>query len=1080
MHTPPRNNFRKGGTPMKRNILARRAASAALAACMMFSLSAPALAASTDALLQQSTAAKSAVSVLDEENGMMEEEPAYQMNLKNGSIRVYIGEDGKQYAKQGNNEAQQRGNLWITTDGSPTNKTLTIEGGTTGAKVTLSNVNIDASGAAVSVSGNVELIIAGTNTNTLRSGPKHAGVEKADDNGTLTISGFGTLNAYGGESGAGIGGAWHKNASNIVIEGGTIEANGGNWGAGIGGGHGAAGQNITIRDGNVTAKPGGEAAGIGGGYLGDGKNITIEGGTVYSRSGGGSGPVAAIGGGRETGKGENIQITGGNVTLKTVDDDDIYIGNGQQEAEIDPSKLLGTITKLDKDGNQVGEIVQDFKIKINDTPVTRKNYTDILGNGTLYYDIEEKTLKLKEGQFINGALTITAPEDVSIDLEANARHVVNGNLTVTGAKDVKVTKLKGDDAAEEAIVAINGKAEISCSGDVILKNLGGSSYRGRNLTRDGLTVNGANNVTTEGSIGDQTIIDCTGDIELGNKWGTTASKLTVNSADNVKVTSGSVNWSIENGANITCSGTVEIKGETPIKGDVTIDAGKDVSLEYEEDEAYEDNQNVINITAAGKVELNRNGTRNLGKVIFAQKKGQPYVYFTDKSSEEYKDYRITPIPKTIESKYLRIEPRETYSITVANGTAQVVGDTDGKLTTAFEGETVTVSGKNRNPDVATFGGWKVVSPEGFELTEEQKNTEKNMTFTMPASPVELKASYSFPAPVLDMQVTVKGGTIRVGEGESQTGTVFVQPGQTVTIEADEPAKENESFHHWKVEKDSSKNIGIIEGSLGSETKKGTEKIVFTMPQDGVKLTAVYSIPASVLRSTVTVTGGTAKSTLGESSDIPAEIGTTVEITATPYDAEKYPGMEFVEWEIKYPDSFYQNFPDGIPENLQLKLDNTKSATTTFKMPVYPVKLVAHWSASAVAGPDEPIDEDFGVEPAPMDTTGGTIAAVAVGGAAIWGGYEIATRVILNDLLPEGAAIPANRGQLALLIWTEKGKPEPAAQPAFADITDAELAKAAQWCVEQGLLDAREGKFESDGWMPKFKTIEIWNKAFPKK
>ncbi|UYJ06884.1 MAG: hypothetical protein OGM79_00445 [Oscillospiraceae bacterium] len=1067
---------------MKRNILARRAASAALAACMMFSLSAPALAASTDALLQQSTAAKSAVSVLDEENGMMEEEPAYQMNLKNGSIRVYIGEDGKQYAKQGNNEAQQRGNLWITTDGSPTNKTLTIEGGTTGAKVTLSNVNIDASGAAVSVSGNVELIIAGTNTNTLRSGPKHAGVEKADDNGTLTISGFGTLNAYGGESGAGIGGAWHKNASNIVIEGGTIEANGGNWGAGIGGGHGAAGQNITIRDGNVTAKPGGEAAGIGGGYLGDGKNITIEGGTVYSRSGGGSGPVAAIGGGRETGKGENIQITGGNVTLKTVDDDDIYIGNGQQEAEIDPSKLLGTITKLDKDGNQVGEIVQDFKIKINDTPVTRKNYTDILGNGTLYYDIEEKTLKLKEGQFINGALTITAPEDVSIDLEANARHVVNGNLTVTGAKDVKVTKLKGDDAAEEAIVAINGKAEISCSGDVILKNLGGSSYRGRNLTRDGLTVNGANNVTTEGSIGDQTIIDCTGDIELGNKWGTTASKLTVNSADNVKVTSGSVNWSIENGANITCSGTVEIKGETPIKGDVTIDAGKDVSLEYEEDEAYEDNQNVINITAAGKVELNRNGTRNLGKVIFAQKKGQPYVYFTDKSSEEYKDYRITPIPKTIESKYLRIEPRETYSITVANGTAQVVGDTDGKLTTAFEGETVTVSGKNRNPDVATFGGWKVVSPEGFELTEEQKNTEKNMTFTMPASPVELKASYSFPAPVLDMQVTVKGGTIRVGKGERQTGTVFVQPGQTVTIEANEPVKENESFHHWKVEKDSSKNIGIIEGSLGSETEKGTEKIVFTMPQDGVKLTAVYSIPASVLRSTVTVEGGTAKSTLGEGSDIPAEIGTEVKITATPYDAEKYPGMEFVEWEIKYPDSFYEKFPDGIPENLQLKLDNAKSATTTFEMPVYPVKLIAHWSASAVAkpDPDEPIDEDFGVEPAPMDTTGGTIAAVAVGGAAIWGGYEIATRVILHGLLPEGAAIPANRGQLALLIWTEKGKPEPAAQPAFADITDAEQAKAAQWCVEQGLLDAREGKFESDGWMPKFKTIEIWNKAFPKK
>ena len=1060
---------------MKRNVLARQAASAALAACMMFSLSAPALAASTDALLQQSTAAKSAVSVLDEENDMA----VYQMNLKYGSIRVYIGDDGKQYVQQGDNEAQQKDDLQITTDGGRTTNTLTIEGGTIGAKVTLSNVNIETtSDAAVSVSGNVELIIAGTNT--LHSGTGHAGVEKADDNGTLTISGTGTgtLEAYGGQGGAGIGSGSQKGCSNIVIESGTITAHGGEWGAGIGsgnvGGGGNAGvlggSNITINDGDVKAYGGSEAAGIGGGLKGNGKDITINGGTVHAESGGGKGPVAAIGGGRVDGKGENIQITGGNVTLKTVDDDDIYIGNGQQEAEIDPSKLFGTITKLDKDGNQVGEIVQDFDIIINSQSVNSKNYNNILG-GTLCYDIEEKTLKLKDGQFFNGALTITAPEDVSIDLEANAPNVVNGDLTVNGAKDVKVTKL-GDSAA----AAIEGKAEISCSGDVILKSFGGNTHDGRNLTKYGLTVQ-ANTVTTEGGINGEAIIDCTRDIVLGNEWGTTVSKLTVKNADNVTVTSGSVNWSIENGANITCSGTVEIKGEAPIEGDVKIVAGKDVFLECVGD------HDAIEITAAGKVELNsyRYSYSNLGKVIFTQANKKPYVYFTDKSSEEYKDSRITPIPDTVESRYLRIEPRETYNITVKNGTAQVGDDTTG-LNTAFAGEKVTVSGKNENPSVTKFGGWKVISPEGFELTEAQKNAEKNMTFTMPASPVELKASYSFPAPVLDMQVTVNGGTIRVGKGESQTGTVFVQPGQTVTIEADEPAKENESFHHWKVEKDSSKNIGIIEGSLGSETEKGTEKIVFTMPQDGVKLTAVYSIPASVLRSTVTVEGGTAKSTLGEGGDIPAEIGTTVEITATPYDAEKYPGMEFVEWEIKYPDSFYEKFPGGIPENLQLKLDNAKSATTTFKMPVYPVKLIAHWSASPVAkpDPDEPIDEDFGVEPAPMDTTGGTIAAVAVGGAAIWGGYEIATRVILHNLLPEGAAIPANRGQLALLVWNTAGRPEPAAQPAFADVADPDMAKAAQWCVEQGLLDAREGKFESDGWMPKFKTIEIWNKAFPKK
>ena len=329
-------------------------------------------------------------------------------------------------------------------------------------------------------------------------------------------------------------------------------------------------------------------------------------------------------------------------------------------------------------------------------------------------------------------------------------------------------------------------------------------------------------------------------------------------------------------------------------------------------------------------------------------------------------------------------------------------------------------------------------------------------------------------------ITVANGTAQVGDDTTGLNTAF--EGETVTVKANAPTDEDAAkgvkFHHWKVEKGSA-SFAPTAGSLGSATEAGTAEISFDMPNGNVELTAVYSIPASVLRSTVTVEGGTAKSTLGEGSDIPAEIGTTVEITATPYDAEKYPGMEFVEWEIKYPDSFYEKFPGGIPENLQLKLDNAKSAATTFEMPVYPVKLIAHWSASAVTDPDEPIDEDFGVEPAPMDTTGGTIAAVAVGGAAIWGGYEIATRVILNDLLPEGAAIPANRGQLALLVWNTAGRPEPAGAPAFADVADPDMAKAAQWCTEQGTMDAKGDRFEPEGWTPKFKVIEVWNKAFPK-
>ena len=1013
---------------MKRNILARRAASAALAACMMFTLSAPALAESTDALLQQSTAAKSAVSVLDEENGMTEEPVYDEMDLNRGSITVYIGDDGKQYAKQGDNEAQQRGNLSITTNGSPTDNTITIEGGTTGAKVTLSNVKINASGAAVSISGNVELVIAGTNT--LHSGTDHAGVEKADDNGTLTISGTGTLNAYGGESGAGIGSGSQKGCSNIVIESGTITVHGGEWGAGIGSGNVGnrpgmlGGSNITINGGDVKAYGGSEAAGIGGGLKGNGKDITINGGTIHAESGGGE-KVAAIGGGRVNGKGENIQITGGNVTVKS--GTGVWIGG--TNGEISKDSLTGAVTYVNQNGNV--ENTANWDIMVNETAVNGVNYKDILSDGALCYDIEEKTLTAKER--INYVLKVRAPEtDVILNGGIGARSSLTigqqGDSSAVGAHDVTVTSDRYD--------AIQGEADINCTGKVNIRSDKSMAVNGSlniydssevTLSAGSNVVNGSANITSNGNVA------------IYSTVGRAAEELTINNAENVTISIRDAAGAVSGDTKITASGTVTLK----------------------------------NNAQGGRV----------GTVAFTQAGGKNYVYYTSEEPDaKLIDPRIHPLAEAAGSSYLRIEPREAYSITVANGTAQVVGDTDGKLTTAFAGEKVTVSGNNKNPSVTKFGGWKVISPESFELTEEQKNTEKNMTFTMPASPVELKASYSFPAPVLDMQVTVKGGTIRVGEGESQTGTVFVQPGQTVTIEADEPAKENESFHHWKVEKDSSKNIGIIEGSLGSETEKGTEKIVFTMPQDGVKLTAVYSIPASVLRSTVTVTGGTAKSTLGESSDIPAEIGTTVEITATPYDAEKYPGMEFVEWEIVYPDSFYQNFPDGIPENLQLKLDNAKSATTTFKMPVYPVKLIAHWSASPVAkpDPDEPIDEDFGVEPAPMDTTGGTIAAVAVGGAAIWGGYEIATRVILHDLLPEGAAIPANRGQLALLIWTEKGKPEPAAQPAFADVADADMAKAAQWCTEQGTMDAKGDRFEPEGWTPKFKVIEVWNKAFPKK
>lgn len=150
---------------------------------------------------------------------------------------------------------------------------------------------------------------------------------------------------------------------------------------------------------------------------------------------------------------------------------------------------------------------------------------------------------------------------------------------------------------------------------------------------------------------------------------------------------------------------------------------------------------------------------------------------------------------------------------------------------------------------------------------------------------------------------------------------------------------------------------------------------------------------------------------------------------------------------------------------QYDLGNGKSGTFTLTF-------------DAVKEPDLPDDSS-----APADTgstAGGAIAAVAVGGAAVWGGYELVTRVMLHSLLPEGAAIPASRGQLALLVWNTAGRPESVNAPAFADVTDPDTARAAQWCVEQSLLTLKkDGSFDPDGWTPKFRVIQVWNKAFPK-
>ena len=146
-----------------------------------------------------------------------------------------------------------------------------------------------------------------------------------------------------------------------------------------------------------------------------------------------------------------------------------------------------------------------------------------------------------------------------------------------------------------------------------------------------------------------------------------------------------------------------------------------------------------------------------------------------------------------------------------------------------------------------------------------------------------------------------------------------------------------------------------------------------------------------------------------------------------------------------------------------------------------ITLYAHWQWNG-EGPEPgpaPVPDETVVDGGDGSGFGAVLAVAggaAVVGAAGFGIYELATRAILKDLLPEGTAIPATRGELALLLWQNAGRPEPAALPAFADTADAETAKAAQWCTEQGLLTAEDGAFHPEQKVTKYRVIRIWKQA----
>lgn len=757
---------------------------------MMFTLSAPALAESTNALMQLSINSRSSIARLNEQNSIPEN--AKVLDIAAGDIKVTVS-NGVQYVVQGDGSPEECSALVVS--GESTQHNLTIKGDSgTAANVYLNNLKITSNEAAVSVSGDVVLIVEGESE--LHSGKNHAGVEKANDNGTLTITGSGKLSAYGGEGGAGIGGASGKPGNNITINGGTITASGkagDGWGAGIGGGKGQGGSNITIRGGNVKAIPGAEAAGIGGGFKGNGTDISIEGGTVYAESGGGNGGTAAIGGGRAGGNGENIQITGGDITLKKAGAADIGIGGKGGEISV-ADTFSGTLTYLDENGApDADKNIVKYGITVNGEEFNSLNKDKIL-NGAMRYDPDTKTLSLNDSYM--GTLTINAPK-TNVDLNGGTYSVLQGKLVIEDAEDVTLTS--------PAPRAIFGDVNITCAGKL--------SITCENIAVDGnLTVNHASSVEligkndNGGTVTGAAVFNNTGEVTIQNK------DATKGAAHSISYSGNYVYYTADGGA-------LTDPRITPIAADASY-------LHIVPSELHS-----ITVPEGCTFKVD-------GADLSTAHAGQPVtVTAPDKGDHfEFAGWTISPDSVTLNNAdkltatftmpdgdvKLENSYNQLYDVTVLKGTA----------TPSFAKEGTEIAIEAAERPGYRFERWDVLNDK-VTLANKNSNTT---TFNMPAGEVQVEAKYK-----ALQSITVNDGTYTVN-GETTTEAV---KGDKIVATAN-PAPEGEKFAGW--------NVVGVDGL--TDEQKAVSPIEFEMPKNGVELTAQYKTLRNIVvnNGTYTVNG----------------------------------------------------------------------------------------------------------------------------------------------------------------------------------------------------------------------------------
>ena len=689
-------------------------------------------------------------------------------------------------------------------------------------------------------------------------------------------------------------------------------------------------------------------------------------------------------------------------------------------------------------------------------------------------------------------LTLSAP-GVDVVLRSEDGPAVNNDLTISACASAAITSTK------EGAQAVTGTASITSSGDVAITGAD------RAVGGETLTVDAGGSVTVTGGCAGASIwrsasITAAENVTITNTnvggWaqGTQGiGKLTINAGGNVTITGGTASNSTLNSAYIACGGELDVRN--PKDGSVLY--GTDSTLYYANTGTKETvfrHDSYISVQEPGGYGVNCGNRSNSSWFTAKYEKSYPLTMtncrvrtaFGRNTDHFYKDETVDLLPVrpanatsfknwTIKAADGSDVPSQTFS----NGGVTFQMPACGAFATANY-ETVEDLSEPAMQITAEDGTSSVITPSTLKETPVEDITYDAVSNTFTVSRVSDKAQQfqglaltSDALPNVAFQnaefanLTVEGmrdvilGSSSVGDFQNQTGKILLTNVRNVQLA-------DTHTNYFKV--DDAQDVTIT----ASDSLCG---LIDLSCSGNVEITSIAADPAAFSSHCMISTQGnvTLKGAPSSTLSISAANHVTVDAPVLPQSSRIHCSgiVDITQHSVRSSASeLYYRQTEGQSYIVTLNGEPGDARSGQLNITDSEMRQLQTLLITPIVEPPV-IDTDIDAGSASGDI-GGALAAVALGGAAVWGGYEAATRIILHKLLPEGAAIPKNQAELAVLLWNTAGQPEPVNTPAFADV-DETTAKAAQWCTEQGLLDS---SFAPAKRVTKYRVIRVWKQAFP--